>query len=45
MDLGAWNQRLAAHFGALARDRKDIPVFALEHGLAQAELLARTLTP
>ncbi|WP_449425874.1 hypothetical protein, partial [Rhodanobacter lindaniclasticus] len=40
MDLGAWNQRLAAHFGALARDRKDIPVFALEHGLAQAELLA-----
>lgn len=40
MDLGAWNQRLAEHFGALARDRKDIPVFALEHGLAQAELLA-----
>lgn len=40
MDLGAWNQRLVAHFGALARDRKDIPVFALEHGLAQAELLA-----
>lgn len=39
MDLGAWNQRLAAHFGALARDRKDIPVFALEHGLAQPELL------
>lgn len=40
MDLGAWNQRLAEHFGSLARDRKDIPVFALEHGLAQAELLA-----
>jgi len=40
MDLGAWNERLAEHFGALARDRKDIPVFALEHGLAQAELLA-----
>lgn len=40
MDLGAWNQRLATHFGALAHDRKDIPVFALEHGLAQAELVA-----
>lgn len=40
MDLRAWNQRLAEHFGALARDRKDVPVFALEHGLAQAELLA-----
>ena len=40
MDLGAWNQRLEEHFGALAGDRKDIPVFALEHGLAQAELLA-----
>lgn len=40
MDLRAWNQRLADHFGTLARDRKDIPVFALEHGLAQAELLA-----
>ena len=40
MDLGAWNQRLAEHFGTLARDRKDIPLFALEHGLAQAELLA-----
>lgn len=39
-DLGAWNQRLVEHFGALARDRKDIPLFALEHGLAQAELLA-----
>lgn len=39
-DLGVWNQRLAEHFGALARDRKDIPLFALEHGLAQAELLA-----
>lgn len=40
MDLRAWNQRLAEHFGTLARDRKDIPIFALEHGLAQAELLA-----
>lgn len=40
MDLGAWNQRLAEHFGSLACDRKDIPLFALEHGLAQAELLA-----
>ncbi|KGO35176.1 MAG: hypothetical protein WBN83_08250 [Desulfoprunum sp.] len=44
MDLGAWNRRLAEHFGALARDRKDIPVFALEHGLAQAELLALQTT-
>jgi hypothetical protein len=40
MDLAALNHRLAEHFGALARGRKDIPVFALEHGLAQAELLA-----
>lgn len=40
MDLEWWNLRLAAHFDALARDRKDIPVFALEHGLAQAELVA-----
>ena len=40
MDLNAWDRRLAAHFGALARDRKDIPIFALEHGLAPAEVLA-----
>lgn len=40
MDLGALNHRLAEHFGALARDREHIPLFALEHGLAQAELLA-----
>lgn len=40
MDLEEWNQRLAEHFGALARDRKDIPLFALEHGLAPAEVLA-----
>lgn len=40
MDLRAWNQRLAEHFGALARERKDVPVFALEHGLARTELLA-----
>lgn len=40
MGLGEWNARLAEHFSALARDRKDIPLFALEHGLAQAELLA-----
>lgn len=39
-DLGAWNRRLAEHFGALACDREDIPLFALEHGLAQAELFA-----
>src|SRR5581483_5257827 len=40
MDLLRWNQRLAEHFAALARDRKDIPLFALEHGLASAEILA-----
>ncbi len=40
MDLEGWNQRLADHFGALARDREDIPVFVLEHGLAPAEVLA-----
>ncbi|MBX3207425.1 MAG: hypothetical protein KF764_20420 [Labilithrix sp.] len=34
------NHRLTEHFGALARDREDLPLFALEHGLAQAELLA-----
>lgn len=39
MDLEALDHRLANHFGALARDRNDIPLFALEHGLAQAELL------
>jgi hypothetical protein len=40
MDLGAWNRRLADHFGALTRGRKDIPLFALEHGLTPAEVLA-----
>src|SRR5262245_44522175 len=40
MDLGEWNQRLAEHFSALARSRKDIPLFALEHGLAPAEVIA-----
>ncbi len=40
MDLAGWNQRLADHFDALAHDRKDIPLFALEHGLAHAEMLA-----
>lgn len=40
MDLRNLNQQLAEHFEALACDRKDIPVFALEHGLSQAELLA-----
>ncbi len=40
MELAEWNQRLAEHFSALARDRKDIPLFALEHGLAAAEVLA-----
>lgn len=40
MELAEWNLRLAEHFGALLRDRKDIPLFALEHGLASAEVLA-----
>lgn len=40
MDLEAWDQRLAEHFAVLARDREDIPLFALEHGLAPAEVLA-----
>ncbi|MCC7386337.1 MAG: hypothetical protein IT384_31130 [Deltaproteobacteria bacterium] len=40
MELAEWNQRLAEHFSALARDRKDIPLFALEHGLAPAEVIA-----
>lgn len=40
MVLEEWNKRLAEHFGALARDRQDNPLFALEHGLASAELLA-----
>ena len=40
MALEEWNKRLAEHFGALARDRQNIPRFALEHGLATAELLA-----
>lgn len=38
MDLRAWNERLAEHFGELARVRKDIPLFALEHGLTPAEV-------
>lgn len=40
MDLGSWNRRLAEHFENLMKDRKDIPIFALEHGLSQAEVLA-----
>lgn len=40
MDLRALNHRLAEHFGVLAREREQVPLFALEHGLAQAELLA-----
>lgn len=40
MDLGAWNQRLVGHFEALAHSRpKDIPLFALEHGLTQSEVV------
>lgn len=40
MDLGSWNRRLAEHFENLMKDREDIPIFALEHGLSQAEVLA-----
>lgn len=39
MGLREWNQRLAENFDKLARDRKDIPLFALEHGLTPAEVL------
>ncbi len=38
MDLGGWNQRLATHFGELARAREHIPLFALEHGLTPNEV-------
>ncbi len=38
MDLRAWNQKLESHFSELARIRKDIPVFALEHGLTPTEV-------
>lgn len=37
-DLWHWNRRIEDHFDALARQRKDVPVFALEHGLDSAEL-------
>src|SRR5688572_9726969 len=40
MDLRAWNKRLAEHFQDLKRDRKELPLFALEHGLSHAEVLA-----
>jgi hypothetical protein len=38
MELEAWNERLAVHFGELASVRKDAPVFALEHGLTPNEV-------
>ena len=44
MDLGPLSQRLAQHFRALACEREDTPVFALEHGLAPAERLALQLS-
>lgn len=40
MELVEWNDRLVEQFGGLARDRSDIPLFALEHGLAPAEVLS-----
>lgn len=40
MDLRSWNKRLAEQFEDLKKDRKDIPIFALEHGLSQAEVVA-----
>lgn len=40
MALEEWNKRLEKHFGTLACGRQNNPVFALEHGLAPAELLA-----
>jgi len=38
--LEAWCRKLEAHFSALARDRREagLPVFAIEHGLDDAEL-------
>src|SRR5712664_1595722 len=44
MALGQWNDRLSDHFAALREARQaqgtELPVFALEHGLAPAEVLA-----
>ena len=39
-DLDHWRARLEGHYAALddARSKYDLPVFALEHGLDQAEL-------
>lgn len=38
MDLSEWNRRLEEHFSNLAGSRRDIPVFALEHGLSNDEV-------
>jgi hypothetical protein len=40
MGLQSWNLRLAEHFERLKKDRKERPIFALEHGLTPAEVLA-----
>jgi hypothetical protein len=40
MDLRSWSSRLAEHFESLKQARGDIPIFALEHGLSHAEVLA-----
>lgn len=41
MDLTQWNNRLSTHFADVRRSRHgatELPVFALEHGLTQAEV-------
>ncbi|MGH3277460.1 MAG: hypothetical protein ACRDNZ_24435 [Streptosporangiaceae bacterium] len=41
-DLAQWNERLSRHFAELRQVRRraeDLPLFALEHGLNQAEIL------
>ncbi len=42
MDLGQWSERLSTHFEELRSARRqlgaDVPVFALEHGLAPSEV-------
>ena len=42
LTLGAWHERLGEHFRALAAQRAEggWPVFALEHGLAENDIMA-----